>query len=734
MTGRGEGATASLNSSGGRQKEDESRRSSISCAGGSHGTSGGSGGTNTNTTSLMSDTNGTTTRLAANGMKRKLRSVTRAASASRDVFCHILPTKKPRRGFDGKFIRPIGRPPVEGFVWDPVGGYWIPRGVAGISPPKKYETVNSNNNDQQSISSHSSTTTTSSSSNGSTSSSSDDVDYDLKPNSVSPNIRVQLCDSTPSTWNQQQKKLSSSKPKVVFDKDRHGKVSPYSTASYSQFLSSSTAVAATAPPHVRLKHNKSRKSSWVPYSVQKSPLTLQSTTSSVRYHPDSMWNEPRPIDGTVLTLYERHRKPRPVPTGKHSCLIKALQQEFRCVICLGYIRNARVVKECLHRFCEQCIEKALVQFGKRNECPICRVYIPTRRSLAPDPNFDRLIQCILKDMAFEDDDDNITHQLNSDTNDDGSTKNNNSLGMTMSYEIAAARQAAESRTRALQEAIRKKRAATAAPTPSSTPIKGVGDYGSSTATTIIPIPYQQQKSSEEKGNQEASFTNQSQVSMLEKEIEGAVSLPSIGNGDDHISMPPPPLPLVGKTSLSMQQQQQFISKIPIPSPDAVVKIVLRPYKDNSKKSVVLPELQQPFLTISGTATVKVLRCFLELKLGCPRIQICSTIFFNDSSNTTADEASKTKDIGGDCATNNSAQLVIYRDSKTIEEMAIYAARKSTKRRTKVGSLMKLHPNNDIDIGDYIPIQYSLAAVMTTPTSPTNKAIATTSTSSSIKKN
>jgi E3 ubiquitin-protein ligase RNF1/2 len=55
--------------------------------------------------------------------------------------------------------------------------------------------------------------------------------------------------------------------------------------------------------------------------------------------------------------------------------------------------------ECLHRFCEECIEKSL-RMG-RNECPICRTFVPSRRSLVPDPNFDRLIRSILGDFVAD---------------------------------------------------------------------------------------------------------------------------------------------------------------------------------------------------------------------------------------------------------------------------------------------------------------------------------------------
>jgi E3 ubiquitin-protein ligase RNF1/2 len=126
------------------------------------------------------------------------------------------------------------------------------------------------------------------------------------------------------------------------------------------------------------------------------PSDNESAVDVASCHSTSEWEEPHPGFGQpLLTLYDKHRPPRPIPTGLVSCSIKALQQEFQCTICLGYIRSARLVSECLHRFCEQCIEKALEQVGRRNECPICRTFIPSRRSLAPDPSFDLLIDTVL---------------------------------------------------------------------------------------------------------------------------------------------------------------------------------------------------------------------------------------------------------------------------------------------------------------------------------------------------
>ncbi|KAK7369044.1 hypothetical protein VNO80_11078 [Phaseolus coccineus] len=52
--------------------------------------------------------------------------------------------------------------------------------------------------------------------------------------------------------------------------------------------------------------------------------------------------------------------------------------------------------ECLHRFCKECIEKSM-RLGI-NECPICRVRVPSRRSLREDPNFDNLISALVPDI------------------------------------------------------------------------------------------------------------------------------------------------------------------------------------------------------------------------------------------------------------------------------------------------------------------------------------------------
>lgn len=115
------------------------------------------------------------------------------------------------------------------------------------------------------------------------------------------------------------------------------------------------------------------------------------------FNPVSKWQEPVEVPG--LTLFDIHREPRRAsddPAARVRVQLKVLSPEFHCSVCLSYIKNTRIVKECLHRFCNDCIEKCL-RIGKR-ECPQCRIHIPSRRSLRADTKFDNLIKSIYGDI------------------------------------------------------------------------------------------------------------------------------------------------------------------------------------------------------------------------------------------------------------------------------------------------------------------------------------------------
>ncbi|KAJ2939720.1 hypothetical protein O0L34_g17913 [Tuta absoluta] len=95
-----------------------------------------------------------------------------------------------------------------------------------------------------------------------------------------------------------------------------------------------------------------------------------------------------------LSLYELHRTPQVVVTDSTEIAVspRSLHSELMCPICLDMLKKTMTTKECLHRFCSDCIITALRSGNK--ECPTCRKKLVSKRSLRPDPNFDLLISKI----------------------------------------------------------------------------------------------------------------------------------------------------------------------------------------------------------------------------------------------------------------------------------------------------------------------------------------------------
>lgn len=95
-----------------------------------------------------------------------------------------------------------------------------------------------------------------------------------------------------------------------------------------------------------------------------------------------------------LSLYELHRVPQPVVQDNTEIAVspRSLHSELMCPICLDMLKKTMTTKECLHRFCSDCIITALRSGNK--ECPTCRKKLVSKRSLRPDPNFDLLISKI----------------------------------------------------------------------------------------------------------------------------------------------------------------------------------------------------------------------------------------------------------------------------------------------------------------------------------------------------
>ncbi|GAB6021072.1 E3 ubiquitin-protein ligase RING2 [Chamberlinius hualienensis] len=95
-----------------------------------------------------------------------------------------------------------------------------------------------------------------------------------------------------------------------------------------------------------------------------------------------------------LSLYELNRTPQEAITDNTEIAVspRSLHSELMCPICLDMLKNTMTTKECLHRFCQECIITALRSGNK--ECPTCRKKLISKRSLRPDPNFDMLISKI----------------------------------------------------------------------------------------------------------------------------------------------------------------------------------------------------------------------------------------------------------------------------------------------------------------------------------------------------
>ncbi|GFO00944.1 E3 ubiquitin-protein ligase ring2-like [Plakobranchus ocellatus] len=107
--------------------------------------------------------------------------------------------------------------------------------------------------------------------------------------------------------------------------------------------------------------------------------------NEVAHAPNKTWE---------LSLYELHRTPQDAITDNTEIAVspRSLHSELMCPICLDMLKNTMTTKECLHRFCQECIITALRSGNK--ECPTCRKKLVSKRSLRPDPNFDALISKI----------------------------------------------------------------------------------------------------------------------------------------------------------------------------------------------------------------------------------------------------------------------------------------------------------------------------------------------------
>ncbi len=70
-------------------------------------------------------------------------------------------------------------------------------------------------------------------------------------------------------------------------------------------------------------------------------------------------------------------------------LMKSDNANVECQICLGPMEDTHISPDCLHRFCGNCFKESLRKCG--TECPMCRTYLSTKRSLRQDRDYDILV-------------------------------------------------------------------------------------------------------------------------------------------------------------------------------------------------------------------------------------------------------------------------------------------------------------------------------------------------------
>ncbi|CAG9534108.1 unnamed protein product [Cercopithifilaria johnstoni] len=91
------------------------------------------------------------------------------------------------------------------------------------------------------------------------------------------------------------------------------------------------------------------------------------------------------------STYDKSRKPHTLRSGvdTKSVHFDWISKELECGICEKTIQNTMVVRNCMHRFCADCILQR-IHTGAR-KCPSCHKVLPKKTPLKSDANFDAII-------------------------------------------------------------------------------------------------------------------------------------------------------------------------------------------------------------------------------------------------------------------------------------------------------------------------------------------------------
>lgn len=101
-----------------------------------------------------------------------------------------------------------------------------------------------------------------------------------------------------------------------------------------------------------------------------------------------------------LSLYELHRTPQDAITDNTEIAVspRSLHSELMCPICLDMLKKTMTTKECLHRFCSDCIITAL-RSGNKASCN--KFYIPGKKFLILI-NYSRNVLLAAKSSSLKD--------------------------------------------------------------------------------------------------------------------------------------------------------------------------------------------------------------------------------------------------------------------------------------------------------------------------------------------
>lgn len=127
---------------------------------------------------------------------------------------------------------------------------------------------------------------------------------------------------------------------------------------------------------------------------------------------------------TELTEYEEDREPHEITLDSEMAISpRSLYREITCPICLDILSRTRAAPNCLHRFCEKCIDKIV-----KKECPICRKKLPSQvESFREDPKFDQLIAKIYNGYRSKPVETSSNNNSHNNTNNNNNNNNNNNL-------------------------------------------------------------------------------------------------------------------------------------------------------------------------------------------------------------------------------------------------------------------------------------------------------------------